>query len=134
MAGASLSTVHGSATRCVLLVVEDASLAELLAEAILEAGHIVQLALPGEVLDGGTRCDLFQAAIVDLDTWDRQGMRVIEHLRHHAPTMTVIALLPCGARASDFVGAHYHLSLEKPARMHAVLSAVGAAALQPPRS
>jgi ActR/RegA family two-component response regulator len=98
----------------VLLIVEDAGLSELLAEALRDAGHT-------PVLDEDSRA--VDAAIVDLDTRARNGAAVIAELRERMPDATLIALLPCGGLPTGIpVGAHR--AIEKPARLQAVLSAV----------
>jgi DNA-binding response OmpR family regulator len=111
--------------RRVLVVVDDPAMAELLAEALGEAGHQV------ETVDGllAARSAVdraaFDAALVDLDTRARNGAEIVALIRCQAPAATVIAFTPCGGlRPND--EAHYHLALEKPARLRAVLAAVAA--------
>lgn len=117
---------HGrsSASRHVLLLVEDDAMADLLVDALLEAGHQVQLGTPLELVRGEIDCDSFHVAIVDLDSWERHGSIAIARLREAAAQITIIALLPCGGLGSDFAGVRYDLALEKPARIHALLAAV----------
>lgn len=118
----------------VLLVVEDDAMADLLVDALLEAGHVAQLATTLEVVRGEIDCSLFDAAIVDLDSWDRHGTIAIARLREDAPSATILALLPCGGRASEFAGVRYHVALEKPARLTAVLAALQSCTTHPGRS
>jgi DNA-binding response OmpR family regulator len=114
-------------SRWVLVVVDDVSLGELLAETLLEAGHVAQLARPEELLeeeiDGGT----FEVAIIDLNLPVHVGAKLVTKVRREAPATAVIALLPCGATAEEFNGMHYHLAIETPARLRTVLTAVDAA-------
>jgi CheY-like chemotaxis protein len=111
--------------RRVLVFVEDDALAELLDEALTTAGHDARLALTHDadrlVADGG-----FDVAIVDLDTRARDGARLAARLRRAEPRITVVALLPCGGLPPSAAPVPYHLAVEKPARLAAVLSAVSA--------
>ncbi|HEY2749471.1 MAG TPA: response regulator [Polyangia bacterium] len=111
----------------VLLVIEDRTLSDLLSEALVDAGHTVtqveDASAAEHVLDGRR----FDSAIVDLDTRARDGARLIALLRTRQPTLTVIALLPCGGLPDSAVGPGYDLALEKPARLAAILSAVSVA-------
>jgi DNA-binding NtrC family response regulator len=113
--------------RRVLIVVEDAALAELLLELLREAGHEAVLAEGqaglGQALDGG----VFDAMIVDLDTRSRSGPVLIEELRARSPSTTVIALLPCGGLPPRPSQIPYHLAIEKPTRLNALLAAVSLA-------
>jgi DNA-binding NtrC family response regulator len=106
--------------RHVLILVEDPQLADLLLDALTDAGHTGELAtaesLPALLLE-----QRFDAAIVDLDTRARDGATIVELLRRASPETTVVALLPCGGLPQ---AVPYHLSLEKPARLGAVLSAL----------
>ena len=125
----ALNPLLDSPPRCVLVVVDDQTLAELLAEALLDAGHVPQMAENNEVLDGEVDCALFSAAIVDLDSRSNGGSTVVARIRRDAPSTTIIALLPCGGQASDFKSVHYHLAIEKPARLKTLLAAVSASRL-----
>ena len=113
--------------RKVLLVIEDRALSDVLAEALVDAGHVAM-----QVEDTASAHDAFEdqsfdAAIVDLDTRARDGVRLIARLRLEQPATTVIALLPCGGLPSGMAPPQYHLAIEKPARLSAVLSAVNVA-------
>jgi DNA-binding NtrC family response regulator len=114
-------------SRRVLVVIEDRALSDLLAEALVDAGHgAVQaddLAAALEAL----ATQPFDAAIVDLDTRARQGAHLIARLRADQPATTVIALLPCGGLPGAGEPPGYHLAIEKPARLAAILSAVNVA-------
>ncbi len=111
--------------RHVLVVVEDPQLADLLLDALCEAGHTAELAsnesLPALLLE-----QTFDAAIVDLDTRARDGAATVALLRSCAPQVTVVALLPCGGVPPGGDPIPFHLALEKPARLRAVLSALAA--------
>ncbi len=127
----SASSTPSVARKCVLLVVEDEAMAALLVEALLDAGHVAQPTTTLELVRGEIDCSLFDAAIVDLDSWDRHGAIAIARLREAAPNTTILALFPCGGLASDFAGVRYHFALEKPARIHAVLAALQASVTHP---
>jgi DNA-binding response OmpR family regulator len=124
----ALPSPQGASWRRVLLVIEDGALSDLLAEALGEAGHVVTQV---EDVAGAARVAIdqpFDAALVDLDTRARDGGRLIAHLRTSHPTMTVIALLPCGGLGAAATGEPlYHLAIEKPARLATVLSAINVA-------
>jgi DNA-binding NtrC family response regulator len=113
-------------SRHVLVVVEDPQLADLLLDALSDAGHTGELAsvesLPAMLL--GQR---FDSAIVDLDTRARDGAATVKLLRGCAPNATVVALLPCGGMLPGGEPIPFHLSIEKPARLGAVLSALSRA-------
>jgi DNA-binding NtrC family response regulator len=107
--------------RHVVVIVEDAQLAELLLDALHDAGHT------GEVATAGDLAALernFDAAIVDLDTRARNGSSTVALLRQGWPRVTVIALLPCGGLPPGHDPVPYHLSLEKPARLQALMAAL----------
>ncbi len=114
-----------SEARRVLLLVEDEALAELLDEALTTAGHDEQLALTSDVerLVADRGCDV---VIVDVDTRARDGATLVARVRRAAPRVTVVALLPCGGLPPSAAPIAYHLAIEKPARLSAVLSAVSA--------
>ncbi len=82
--------------RSVLLVVEDATLAEILGEALEDAGHHTRLVEGADGVAAALAAGRFDAAIVDLDTRARTGINLLVTLRETAPAMTVIVLLPCG--------------------------------------
>jgi DNA-binding NtrC family response regulator len=113
--------------RKVLLVVEERALSDLLAEALVEAGHAVTQVDDAAGAQSAVAGQRFDAAIVDLDTRARESARLIAHLRARHPELTVIALLPCGGLAASMRPPLYHLAIEKPARLSAVLSAVNVA-------
>ncbi|MEO6953172.1 MAG: hypothetical protein ABI321_15330 [Polyangia bacterium] len=115
------------APKRVLILVDDAVLAELLAEALLEVGHLAEVARVAEVVNGSLACTSFDVVIVDLDTWSRREVQAVEKLRRDTPTTTVIALLPCGGIASDFTAVAFDVAIEKPARLKTLLLAVDAA-------
>ena len=124
--GTSPTPLVALTSKRVLLVVADPPLAELLAEALCDAGHVVRCADSTEVMAGEVDSAGFDAAIVDLDTWAREGCLVVERIRLQTPATLVIALLPCGGNAADYAALRHHLALEKPARLRAVLSAIDA--------
>ena len=113
--------------RRVLLVIEDRALSEVLAEALAEAGHVTTQVEDAAAAQSAIEAQRFDAAIVDLDTRARDGGNLIAHLRTEQPALTVIALLPCGGLAPSARQPLYHLAIEKPARLAAVLSAVNVA-------
>ncbi len=110
--------------RRVLLVVEDLALAELLLDSLKDAGHEGELADDERKLDRALDSRSFDAAIVDMDTRARNGAELIQSIRSRAPATTVIALLPCGGLGSGLATPHYHLAIEKPARLHTILAAL----------
>jgi DNA-binding NtrC family response regulator len=115
-----------ASARQVLLVVEDAQLAELLRDALADAGHACEVAASAE-LRTALRERRFDAAIVDLDSRARDGAELVGLLRAEAPHTTVIALLPCGGLLPAQPRIAYHLAIEKPARLQTLLAALAAA-------
>jgi DNA-binding NtrC family response regulator len=113
--------------RHVLLIIEDRALSEVLAEALVEAGHVATQVEDAASTRHALATERFDAAIVDLDTRARDGLGLIAHLRTTKPALTVIALLPCGGLPASSAQPLYHLAIEKPARLAAVLSAVNVA-------
>jgi DNA-binding response OmpR family regulator len=113
--------------RSVLLVIEDRALSDVLAEALVDAGHAAEQVEDAAAALAVIAALRFDAAIVDLDTRARDGAHLIARLRVEQPTMTVIALLPCGGLAASDREPLYHLAIEKPARLAAVLAAVSVA-------
>jgi DNA-binding response OmpR family regulator len=103
-------------SRHVLVVVEDPQLGELLLDALTGAGHT------GVLAESPVLTERFDVAIVDLDTRARDGAAHVERLRRHAPATAIVALLPCGGLPHPAAG--YHLALEKPMRLGALLAAV----------
>lgn len=113
--------------RAVLVVVEERALSDVIAEALAEAGHSVEQADDAAAAERAAAARRFDAAIVDLDTRARQGAHLVAHLRATQPQLTVIALLPCGGLPPSSQPPVYHVALEKPARIAALLSAVSVA-------
>jgi DNA-binding NtrC family response regulator len=113
--------------RNVLLVIEDRALSDLLAEALGDAGHAATQADDSAGAEAAFAARPFDAAIVDLDTRARDGALLIARLRAAHPATTVIALLPCGGFPSANGAPAYHVALEKPARLAAILAAVDVA-------
>ncbi|HXU68895.1 MAG TPA: response regulator [Polyangia bacterium] len=113
--------------RTVLLVIEDRALSDVLAEALVDGGHAIAQVDDSDAAVRALDERAFDAAIVDLDTRARDGVRLIARVRAAHPATTVIALLPCGGMPDGAGPPPYHLALEKPARLAAVLSAVSAA-------
>lgn len=120
------SSVSG-AWRRVLLVIEDRSLSDVLSEALVEAGHGATQVEDAATARAALATRPFDAAIVDLDTRAREGAHLIACLRAEQPGLTIIALLPCGGLCGGSGPPLYHLAIEKPARLSAVLSAVNVA-------
>ena len=113
--------------REVLLVIEDSALSELLCEALVGAGHVAVPVEDVATAKAAAAAQPFDAAIVDLDTRARDGLKLIAHLRAEHPRITVIALLPCGGLRGAPGQPGYHVAIEKPARLSAVLSALDVA-------
>jgi CheY-like chemotaxis protein len=118
-----------TASRRVLLVVEDPAMGELLLEALTEAGHQGELVGDREALLAALGRACFDAAIVDVDTRAHDGKRLIATLRAEAPHTAVIALLPCGGLAPGAPRPDCQLAIEKPARLRTLLSALTVAQL-----
>jgi ActR/RegA family two-component response regulator len=117
--------MDATAPRHVLIMVEDPQLADLLLDALCEAGHTAALAT-SESLPAVLASERFDAAIVDLDTRARDGAVSVGLLRDRAPQTTVLALLPCGGLPPGRNAVPYHLSVEKPARLRDVMTALAA--------
>ncbi len=115
-----------SPSRSVLIVVDEPALGDLLAETLEEAGHRAVIADSADGVTVAVAAARFDAAIVDLDRRARDGDELTALVRSLSPATTVIALLPCGARPGDLRDASFHLSLEKPARLQALLTALAA--------
>ena len=113
--------------RRVLVVVDDPAFADVIREALADAGHAVDVAEDEAALRGALGRARFDAAIVDLDTRPRNGVRLLLQIRAASPATTLIALLPCGGLAPGAGGVPYHLALEKPPRLSALLRAVSVA-------
>ena len=121
------SSLPRGSWRNVLLVIEDRALSEVLSEALVEAGHAATQVEDAVAARSALALERFDAAIVDLDTRARQGVSLIARLRAEHPGITVIALLPCGGLPARSGPPAYHLAIEKPARLSAILSAVNVA-------
>jgi DNA-binding NtrC family response regulator len=121
------STLTQGTWRTVLLVIEDRALSDVLAEALVEAGHSAVQVEDVPSAQQAVEQQRFDAVIVDLDTRARDGGSLIVDLRAHHPELTIIALLPCGGLPPSQRQPLYHLAIEKPARLSAVLSAVNVA-------
>ncbi len=117
--------------RHVLVIVEDPALGELLLEALEDAGHSGEVTNgdPAEISEIAAVRSNFDAAIVDLDTRARSGATIVGILRALCPSMTVIALLPCGGLSVKDRSIPFHVSVEKPARLRSLLVAL---TLSPP--
>lgn len=113
-----------AAPRRVLLVVDEAAFADVIREALADAGHAVTVAGDETGLRAALAGGRFDAAIVDLDSRARTGLRLLLQIRAGAPATTLIALLPCGGLPPDGAGVPYHLAFEKPPRLAALLRAV----------
>jgi DNA-binding NtrC family response regulator len=108
----------------VLVLVEDAALTELLLDALADAGHRAQVAAGPREVEAALGRVPFHAAIIDLDTRARNGPELVRIVRRVAPSTVVIALLPCGGLPLTQAPPPYHLAIEKPARLGALLSAL----------
>jgi DNA-binding NtrC family response regulator len=108
----------------VLVVVEDPHLAELIVDNLQSAGHDPVKVEGAE----GTRSVLvnasFDAAIIDLDTRARDGAQLVNVIRACSPFTRLIALLPCGGLAPNAKPVAVDLTIEKPARLATLLSAL----------
>jgi DNA-binding response OmpR family regulator len=113
--------------RRVLLVVEDATLADLLGEALADAGHSSRVADDEDAVAAALARGGYDAAIVDLDTRARNGIRLLARVRAITPATTVIALLPCGGLPAGAGALPCHLAIEKPARLEVLLRAINLA-------
>lgn len=110
--------------RRVLIIVEDETLGELLAETLRDAGHATLRLEEEQALEAELRARRFDSVVVDLDTRAHDGARLVARLRAAAPASTIVALLPCGGLLAGDAHPGYHVAIEKPARLGAVLSAV----------
>jgi CheY-like chemotaxis protein len=124
---ASPSSLAEGPWRTVLLVVEDRALSDVVCEALVDAGHVVTQVEDALAARAAVVAQRFDSAIVDVDTRARDGLALIARLRTEAPAMTLIALLPCGGLSGHARPPLYHVALEKPARLSAILSAVNVA-------
>ena len=115
------------ATRTVLLMIEDRAYSDVLSEALVDAGHAVTQVDDAAAARAALAEHPFDAGIVDLDTSARDGVQLIVRMRVEQPATTIIALLPCGGLPDGAPCPPYHLAIEKPARLAAILSAVNVA-------
>jgi CheY-like chemotaxis protein len=120
----SIDPVLEPVARRILIVVEDATLAEILGEALSDAGHTCHLADGEAALAAALKLRVYDTAIVDVDTRARDGLRLLTQLQLDAPMTTRIALLPCGGAPFQEGSPAYHFAVEKPARLEAVLRAI----------
>ncbi len=121
-----------TASRRVLVAVEDAGLAELLVDALCDAGHSPDVLEDVGALPAAVESGALDAAIVDLDM-RRAGERLAALIRARSPTTTIIALLPCGGLPPGHPPVAYDRAVEKPARLVALLSALAGAREPRPR-
>jgi DNA-binding NtrC family response regulator len=115
-----------SESRRILLIMEDETLAELLDETLREAGHDTGRLLEHGDVETVLGARAFDVVIIDLDTRARDGAQLVTRLRRWSPASTIVALLPCGGMPANAERIPYHLAIEKPARLGAVLSAINA--------
>jgi DNA-binding NtrC family response regulator len=108
----------------VLVLVEDGALTELLLDALADAGYRGEVAAGPAEAETALGRTAFHAAIVDLDTRARQGAELVRLVRRTAPSTVVIALLPCGGLPEAQSVPPYHVAIEKPARLGALISAL----------
>lgn len=101
----------------VLVVVEDAGLAEVLADALDDAGHEHVVAEDAAAVEAAVAAAAFDRAIVDLDTRTLDGAAIARRLRG----IEVILLLPCGGVAPSGDEVPHQLAVAKPARLQALL-------------
>ncbi len=111
-------------SRQVLVVVEGRAFGDVLRDALTDAGHRGEILAEREDLRLVLRRKRYHVTIVDVDTRARNGSELIAAIREVSPGTMVIALLPCGGLPSNYPRLAYDLALEKPAKLHAILSAV----------
>jgi two-component system OmpR family response regulator len=75
-----------------LIVEDDATIAEFLAQGLREAGFAVDCATDGEEALGRTRQQVYDVAIVDLMLPRRDGLSVIDEMRRHGIGTPVLIL------------------------------------------
>jgi two-component system OmpR family response regulator len=75
-----------------LIVEDDATIAEFLAQGLREAGFAVDCATDGEEALGRTRQQVYDVAIVDLMLPRRDGLSVIDEIRRHGIGTPVLIL------------------------------------------
>ena len=105
----------------VRVVVEDAGLAELLADALDDAGHASVVAEDLTALELAVATDRFDSAILDLDARSLDGADIARRLHERLPALELIVLLPCGGVAPPVAEVPHQLALAKPARLQALL-------------
>src|ERR1700674_4532197 len=75
-----------------LIVEDDATIADFLAQGLREAGFAVDCATDGEEALGRTRQQVYDVAIVDLMLPRRDGLSVIDEMRRHGIGTPVLIL------------------------------------------
>jgi two-component system OmpR family response regulator len=75
-----------------LIVEDDATIADFLAQGLREAGFAVDCATDGEAALGRTRQQAYDVAIVDLMLPKRDGLSVIDEMRRHGISTPVLIL------------------------------------------
>lgn len=113
--------------RRILVVVDEPAFADVIGEALTEAGHTVEVADDEPAVRAALARTRFDAAIVDLDTRARNGLQLFLRIQALAPATLRIALLPCGGLPPGAAGVPFHLALEKPPRLAALVRAVDVA-------
>jgi len=109
--------------RRVLLVVEDDALGELLDELLREAGHDVARVTELTTLERAA--GRFDAVVVDLDTRTAAAPALVERARRAGGgAARLVAILPCGGLPGGGRPAGCDRTIEKPARLGAVLAAI----------
>ena len=116
-----------SSRRRLLIVAEDAGLAELLTELAGDAGYAAEVVDGSEALAGALARGSWDAAIVDLELRARNGAALVQAIRARAPSATVIALLPFGGLPAGHARIDCQLAVEKPGRLVTLLAALSAA-------
>ncbi len=111
----------------VLVFVEDGALAELLLDALADAGHGCDHASAQDQLLTLLNLGIFDSAIIDLDSRTVEARRAIATLRAHSPSTKIVLLLPCGGLPPHAEDIPHHLAIAKPARLQALLTALAAA-------
>jgi len=116
-----------SSPRRLLIVAEDAGLAELLTELAGDAGYEPEVVGGSEALAGALARGSWDAAIVDLELRARNGVALVQAIRARAPSATVIAPLPFGGLPTGHARIDCQLAVEKPGRQVTLLAALSAA-------
>ncbi|HZS36755.1 MAG TPA: hypothetical protein VFF06_08015 [Polyangia bacterium] len=113
--------------RRVLVVVEEPSLLMLLAEALADAGHALAIADDPAGLRLAIEQGAFDVVVVDLETRRRDAARLASAIREVDPGTKVVVLLPSTGLPANAKPLRFHLAVERPARLTAVLTAVALA-------